>query len=60
MQVSTLLLAPICPHTAEHVWGTLLKRPGLVVNAGWPTAAAPDFVLQQAARWVLVHYYKQI
>jgi leucyl-tRNA synthetase len=30
--VSTLLLAPICPHTCEHVWSNLLKREGLVVN----------------------------
>lgn len=49
IEVSTLLMAPITPHTSEHVWGDLLKREGLVVNAGWPAAAEPDFVLQQAA-----------
>ena len=32
IEVSTLLLAPVCPHTAEHIWGTLLKRPGLVLT----------------------------
>lgn len=25
MEVSACLLAPICPHTCEHVWGDLLK-----------------------------------
>ena len=29
---STLLLAPVCPHTAEHIRGTLLKRLGLVLT----------------------------
>ena len=50
LQVACRLLAPICPHTCEHIWGELLKRPGLVVKAGWPQAPAPDFVLQRAAK----------
>ncbi len=50
LQVACRLLAPICPHTCEHIWGELLRRPGLVVNAGWPQAPAPDFVLQRAAK----------
>jgi leucyl-tRNA synthetase len=25
LEMATLLLAPICPHTCEHVWGDLLK-----------------------------------
>jgi leucyl-tRNA synthetase len=35
-QVQTKLLAPIAPHWAEHVWGELLRRDGLVITAGWP------------------------
>lgn len=50
LQVSTVLLAPICPHTCEYVWGDLLKKEGTVLKAGWPQAQQPDFVLQQAAR----------
>jgi leucyl-tRNA synthetase len=52
LDVSTRLLAPICPHTCEHVWGTLLQRPGLVLKAGWPTASAADPLLQQAAKYL--------
>ncbi len=31
-QVATLLLAPICPHTCEHIWSNLLKKKGFVIN----------------------------
>lgn len=31
-----LLIAPICPHIAEHVW-SLLNNSGSIVNAKWPT-----------------------
>lgn len=30
-----LLLSPICPHVAEHVW-TLLNKKGSILNAKWP------------------------
>lgn len=39
-QVQTKLLAPIAPHWAEHVWGELLRRDGLVITAGWPQQPA--------------------
>jgi leucyl-tRNA synthetase len=39
-QVQTVLLAPIAPHWAEHVWGELLRRDGLVITAGWPQQPA--------------------
>ena len=51
-QVSTLLLAPICPHTCEHVWRTLLRRPGSALCAGWPSAPEPDTGLRQAADYL--------
>jgi leucyl-tRNA synthetase len=50
--VSALLLAPITPHTCEHIWGTLLRRPGSVLRAGWPRAAEPDFIMQRAAQYI--------
>lgn len=31
-QVATQLLAPICPHTCEHIWGNLLKKEGMVIT----------------------------
>ena len=52
VDVFVRLLAPICPHTCEHIWGGLLKRPGSVLKAGWPQAAPPDLVLTQQARYL--------
>lgn len=52
IEVSTLLLVPICPHTCEHIWSNLLKKQGMVIKAGWPAAEAPDYVLQQAAKYL--------
>jgi hypothetical protein len=34
IEASTLLLAPITPHTCDHVWTNLLKREGTVLTAG--------------------------
>lgn len=36
VEVQTLLLAPICPHTCEHVWKNVLKKQTHVVIAGYP------------------------
>jgi leucyl-tRNA synthetase len=51
-QVSTLLLAPICPHTCEHVWRNLLRRRGSALTAGWPAAPPPDVALRAAAQYL--------
>lgn len=34
----TLLIAPITPHTSEHIWKTILKQPGSIQTASWPDA----------------------
>jgi len=52
IQVSTQLLAPITPHTSEHVWGSLLGQPGSVLSSGWPVADTPDFVMQRASQYI--------
>ncbi|PNH00455.1 Leucine--tRNA ligase, cytoplasmic, partial [Tetrabaena socialis] len=52
IEVSTLLLLPFTPHTSEHIWRHLLKREGAAVTAGYPSGAAPDFILQRAAQYV--------
>lgn len=36
IQRQALLISPICPHIAEHVW-SLLNNSGSIVNAKWPT-----------------------
>ncbi|XP_059614194.1 leucine--tRNA ligase, cytoplasmic [Phlebotomus argentipes] len=35
IQRQALLIAPICPHVAEHVW-QLLEQPGSIFRASWP------------------------
>ena len=52
MQVSTLLLAPLCPHTCHHIWSNVLRRPGSVLTAGWPLAPPPDATLLRMAAYV--------
>lgn len=52
IELQTLLLAPICPHVCEHVWG-LLGKPGSVVReARWPVVDAPDEVLLRSAEYM--------
>ncbi|GAB2293376.1 hypothetical protein Dimus_027575 [Dionaea muscipula] len=52
MDVQTRLLAPICPHYAEHVWREHLKKDGFVVRAGWPEADAPDMTLKSSNKYL--------
>ena len=35
-EVQAVILAPIAPHTCEHLWSFLLKKEGLVIDAEWP------------------------
>ena len=42
VEVSTLILAPVCPHFADKIWSTLLGRAGSVLrDAVWPTVSGP-------------------
>ncbi|KAK1314731.1 hypothetical protein QJS10_CPA06g01345 [Acorus calamus] len=52
MDVQTRLIAPICPHYAEHVWNEILKNDGFVVNSGWPTSNSPDLTLKRANKYL--------
>lgn len=52
IEASTLLLAPITPHTSEHIWRHVLQRPGSIITAGWPAADPPDFVMQRASQYI--------
>lgn len=53
IEVQTLVLAPITPHWSEHMWGKVLKKDGLVVDARFPKATAPvDRTLDEATRYV--------
>lgn len=51
VEVQTLLLAPVCPHTCEHLWKNVLKKPSdsHVVNAGYPAKSKDvDVALMKA------------
>jgi len=52
IDVQARLMAPIAPHWAEHIWGNILKRNGLVVTAGWPETSPVDASLQHARRYL--------
>jgi leucyl-tRNA synthetase len=46
------VVAPICPHWADHVFCSILKAGETVVASGWPALPAPDFALKRAAECV--------
>ena len=41
IRAATLLVTPVAPHFAEHVWSTILKEPQSVQLARWPEPTAP-------------------
>lgn len=45
LDVSTRILAPICPHTCDHIWVSMLQKEGSVLNAGWPESKPSDPIL---------------
>ena len=46
-----LLLCPIAPHFAEHIWAQL-GHPTSVMQAAWPTAGVVDFALMRAGKFL--------
>lgn len=52
IEVQTLLLAPICPHTCEYIHGSLLKKEGTVTKAGFPVGDAEDASLTAANKYL--------
>lgn len=41
MRAAALLIAPIAPHFAEHIWSGILKQPQSIQRALWPTPTEP-------------------
>ncbi|TDL26973.1 leucyl-tRNA synthetase [Rickenella mellea] len=41
IRTSTLLITPIAPHFAEHIWTSVLKEPKSVQLARWPSVSRP-------------------
>jgi len=53
MSTAALLIAPIAPHFAEHIWSGILKHPQSVQLALWPTPNTPvDRTLLEAAQYM--------
>ena len=40
IEISTLLLVPITPHTCDHVWTNMLQKQGSALTAGCTTSEA--------------------
>lgn len=50
---SALLIAPIAPHFAEHIWSTVLQEPKSIQFAPWPTPSAPtDITILEAGTYM--------
>lgn len=41
IRISALLVCPIAPHFAEHLWTAILKEPKSIQLAQWPTPSHP-------------------
>ena len=49
----TVVLSPICPHVAEHIW-KLLGKKGSVLRAGWPkTMQVVDEVVIKSSEYLM-------
>jgi leucyl-tRNA synthetase len=56
----TLLLAPICPHIADHIWQTVLKYDKSVFCASWPSVPEPDTIVLKSVDYLLdtIHSFR--
>ncbi|KAF7759757.1 hypothetical protein Agabi119p4_11452 [Agaricus bisporus var. burnettii] len=53
IRIATLLITPIAPHFAEHIWTTILKEPQSIQLALWPTPTSPvDRVLLESSNYM--------
>ncbi|XP_031781596.1 leucine--tRNA ligase, cytoplasmic [Nasonia vitripennis] len=52
IEVQTILLSPICPHVAEHVW-ELIGKKGTVLNAGWPKVGKINEILIKSSQYLM-------
>ncbi|CAH1173802.1 unnamed protein product [Phaedon cochleariae] len=52
IEVQTILISPICPHVAEHVW-ELIGNKFTVLNAAWPVVGPIDETLIKASEYLM-------
>lgn len=51
IETQAVILSPISPHVAEHVW-TLLGKTESILRASWPVVPEPDRVLIRAGSYL--------
>eukprot|EP01006_Ploeotia_vitrea_P036177 TRINITY_DN65982_c6_g1_i1.p1 TRINITY_DN65982_c6_g1~~TRINITY_DN65982_c6_g1_i1.p1 ORF type:complete len:1168 (+),score=769.25 TRINITY_DN65982_c6_g1_i1:141-3506(+) len=42
IEAFVVMLSPIAPHIAQHIWQSVMKRDGFVANAPFPQPTAPE------------------
>lgn len=53
IRIAALLVTPIAPHFAEHIWSSILKNPQSIQLALWPTPSKPvDRTLIEAGSYM--------
>lgn len=53
IRIAALLVTPIAPHFAEHIWTAILKEPKSIQLALWPTPSSPvDRTLLESAEYM--------
>jgi len=59
IETQAIILSPICPHVAEHVW-SLIGHKESILKARWPVVPEVDLVLIQAGAYLneTVHEFR--
>ena len=51
IETQAVVLSPICPHVAEHVW-SLIGHKESILKSRWPVVAPADLVLIQSGAYL--------
>lgn len=52
IEIQAIILSPICPHVAEHVW-SLLGKPNSILKALWPIVPEHDPILISSGSYLV-------
>ncbi|XP_033208531.1 leucine--tRNA ligase, cytoplasmic isoform X2 [Belonocnema kinseyi] len=52
IEIQVILLSPICPHVAEHVW-SLIGKKGSILNAKWPQVGEIKKILIDSSQYLI-------
>ncbi|XP_043263224.1 leucine--tRNA ligase, cytoplasmic [Colletes gigas] len=52
IELQIILLSPICPHVAEHIWKHIGKE-GSILNATWPHIGEIDEILIKSSQYLM-------